>query len=381
MSSAIEFLQEYVVNPADLTDAQFKNLTKLNSYIGSDDEAPKLDVESIVSEVKHFYESKEYGGAVEHITLRQLFENYQKTAVQSDLIIGKVMDIIGGTYGLNKGFSLIKPIMIGVTLDGHYKVVGGRHRISAGVSVLANAGLSLDEILDTIEIPVFFINDDSLLVIADNKSRGATQAEVRAYTVSSYNINISSSAELVTDYVSNKFPGTPASAVPVLLTLLFFNEYTPSGEVPATTPDTKSKIITSVYSMFKQEYKDVAKLMISTNKNLDVQLIADFLNCAVALYESAVHFAVNEMNVTNLARDYKVIASRLYTLMKGEIRQGSLSLPEIVSNKVTASNEAVEQVKKGKKTKKNKKLKTATTEVPEATVPPETEEVTVIVSQ
>lgn len=379
MSTATEFLSTYVIKPSDLSDTQFKQLVKCHSYIGSEDAPPRLDVDAVVEQVKAFY-SKEYGGAVGRLTLRELFENYEATAVQADLIPGKVMDVIGGTYGLNKGFQLIKPILIGITDEGTYKVVGGRHRISAGVSILANAGLSYDEILDTLSIPVFYINDDSLLVIADNKSRGATQAEVRAFTVSSYGINVSNSADLVTDYVAGKFPGTATSAVPVLITLLFFNEYSPSGEVPATTPDTKSKVVSSVYSMFKTDNKDVAKLMVASNKNLDVQLIADVTNYIVANYEAALNFAIKEMNVSNLAREYKVIASRLYTMMKADIKSGNLQLPEIVSNKVKASDEAVDKVKGEKKSRKPRNKKAATTEVPPATVPAEGD-VTVIVSQ
>lgn len=383
MSTMQSLIESFLINLEDLSSSQYKNFFKSYHYVKPDENsAPVIDKELIFERVRSFYTSHDYGDAVSHISLENLFEHYQPTPAQCDILIGKVMDIIAGDYGINKdGTYLIKPITIGYTDDNKIRVEAGRHRLAAGINLLYHAGL--EDRIGEIFVPVFQIRADDLMVLADNKSRGATQYETKLYRTSSSGVDVENQESMVLSYVQGEFPGTADAQRSALITLLFLkDEGLVDGQYP-TTANTKAMVASAVLGMFKNNHKEHAKLMLATNKNLNVQLIADFVTFAVDNYANAVQFAVEQGGVSNISREYKTVASRLSLLLEQAIKDGKFVLPPlpVKESKVKAvpSAEAESEVKEKKerkpRAKKNK------TEVPPATVEPETDDVKVIVSQ
>lgn len=384
MSTMQSLIESFLINLEDLSSSQYKNFFKSYHYFKPDeDSAPIIDKELIFERVRSFYTSHDYGDVVSHISLENLFKYYQPTPAQCDIIVGKVMDIIAGDYGINKeGTYLIKPITIGHTDDRKIRVEAGRHRLAAGINLLYHAGLA--DRIGEIFVPTFEIRADDLMVLADNKSRGATQYETKLYRTSSSGVDVENQESMVLSYVQGEFPGTADAQRSALITLLFLkDEGLADGQYP-TTANTKAMVAGALLGLFKTNHKEHAKLMLATNKNLNVQLIADFVTFAVDNYANAVQFAVEQGGVSNISREYKTVASRLSLLLEQAIKDGKFVLPPlpVKESKVKAvpSAEAESEVKE-KKERKPRAKKNKTEEIPPATVEPETDDVKVIVSQ
>lgn len=327
---------------SDFSDSQTKQLISNAGKVIPDGVAPNDSVR-IGEYLKHKILEPLSGESLVYFTVQDLLECVEPV-VQVPIQVGKVFDVMNGELGLLKGNSLLKPLWIGVDYTNpdapEYVIQGGRHRLSALVSLFKMYNVKDDYIL-SLEIPCFVTALNSLSILADNKSRGATKFETSGMRVSADGVNIRDPKELWVAYTSGRLShlGTATTQRSNVMRLLFvlMTDENPCG----LTEETRGAIAAALPTQFGQKFPG-EKYALKDN-----DFIVSLMEYSAENLESAVK-RVKETGITNMARATTGLAS---TLMHKLSQDKAIKIPAKPVKEPKTVKEAAAKAPKEKKEK------------------------------
>lgn len=305
----------------DFSEAQQKSIIRLLPQMLGEEEikaTPQL-LNKIYTKIIESIE----GESLVWIPISDLVE-MKEPVTQAPINPGKVYNVLAGDDGLLKGNALIKPLLVGV-VPGAAKteavLEGGRHRLSAVVSLFKFFGFT-DEQIGDLKLPCFVMVHNVRRIVADNTSRGATRYEKDGVTITAEldGIDLNNPLSIWERYKAGDFPGTPTSQRSKAMRLTFVAA-TEDNNTENLTRETRGAIAAALPTKWNHLVKDTYGYALKdTGFLIDLmQYTAHHLNEVVAQMKTA--------GVTNIARSTGDISYKLVKMAVEAIKKGELNLP------------------------------------------------------